>query len=285
MAGVVAVVLVYVVNVPSMQAAHRVIEGLRATNAEAATEAFTEGFEKTTMAQTEILRMSLDSAGAWISNPQTPSSTRTAFVGEVDTMVKAIEARRPLTAPEATSLYQFYARFDYKKARDYAAYAHEQGPKKIDLIIYHGVAEFLNEDTEAAIALWNEAYNLYPEARLASIFKAAAMVLEDRGAEIFTFFDEGTLDTIVQDDFLASIVYQREDTEVLSRIYERRIAIGAADERTYVTLSMLEYEAGKTEEALALIKEAAEKFPEYQASFLCAARNVENNDPIEQPCE
>ncbi|HMA78287.1 MAG TPA: O-antigen ligase family protein, partial [Candidatus Paceibacterota bacterium] len=174
---VIIALTVYMVNVPSMQAAADIIDAYRSSDPNERYEAFERAFARDGFALQEVTEQFVQQALTIGSNQQIPEEIRQKFLGRADERIQALIAERPTDARVyvfATSFYRNTNQLD--RAREYAALAQQYSPEKPSIIREQGIVEYQAGDLAAMREFMQQAYDLNPDNRDAQIANAAAYI-------------------------------------------------------------------------------------------------------------
>lgn len=264
-AVVVALFLIYMVNIPTYVAGKELIRGLTpATNASADVylNYFRSALGRDPFATQEIREQLASFTQQVLASDAVPQATKQeAFTFATTELEKEI-AR----APQDARLYALYASFlrtsgQFDQARTVGAKARELSPTKQAIIIEQAVNEWQAEKPEAARVFFDEAYALQPKADELVTYAATGRIItgDIPGAKALLQDHFGT--TTVNSLVLA-LAYQSQGAwpEVIAIIQKRYLELN--EPATGYQLAAAYSEAGRLNEARAQVRAVMQAHPE-----------------------
>lgn len=265
-AVVVALVLVWCVNMPSVFAGTNVIKGLTASYpAEARLAYFRTAVEYDGLAHQEVVEQLLSFASQTAGDGSVSQETRQAIV-DFAAQEMLVELER---APKDARLHLQFALFlrsigDFKGAQQESAIARSLSPKKQSTIIEQGIESFQLGEFAAAKEYFTTAYELDTRnTDVVGYIAAASIASKDVvGGKALLQQTFGT--TSVNHPLLVIAYYQILDWNNLIEILRTK-ARETNDPMAEFQLAAAYSQAGRTDEAVAQIRAAIIKFPEAEA--------------------
>lgn len=259
---VLALLLIYTVNIPTYAASKDLIRGLSAGSVDARLEHFQNAIEHDPFATQEIREQLLQFAQSVAASKEVSSSEREEVVSYAREQIEKEIAR----APEDARLYILYASFlrgvgDFAAAREQSAIARTLSPNKQAIMIEQGIEAWQDEDPETAQAFFNEAYALAPTNDELAIYAAAGHVISGDIPGAKTLLNDHFGTTTVGHMVLA-VAYQQvgawSDLVALMRVRVAQEQDAASGYQLAAALA----QAGRLAEARAQVRETMEAFPE-----------------------
>jgi putative inorganic carbon (HCO3(-)) transporter len=264
-AVVIAVFVLYMVNVPTYAAGKDLIRGLTPSG----TADVQLGYFKSALARdpfaTQEIREQLISFAQQVIMSDVPVATKQeVFVFAVTEMEKEI-AR----APEDARLYALYASFlrlagQFDQARVVGAKAHELSPTKQGIIVEQGMNEWQAEKPEAALSFFNAAYALAPAADELATYVAAGRVISGDIPGAKAFLQERFGTTTVNSIPLA-LAYQHQNDWIDVIVIMKARYAESNDATTGYQLAAAYAQAGLVEEARMQARAVMQAHPETAA--------------------
>lgn len=211
---------------------------------------------------TQEAREQLAQGAARVASLSVDSSTKQAFFGLATQEMLLQEQASPLDARFPLFLgavYQSYG--DYADAAPALERAHERSPKKQAILFQMAANSEARGDSEGALALLQEAYELEPEYTDARIRYATALIAAGKDARA----DE-VLAPIIEtgeaaDNRIASAYMARKRYDKAAIIWEARVRVQPSDAQSYFTLAAIYYAGGDSARAIATLQKAGAVVP------------------------
>ncbi|MEA2701852.1 MAG: hypothetical protein QOE22_561 [Candidatus Parcubacteria bacterium] len=261
-AVVIALLVLYMVNIPTYAAGTELINGLRSGGTvESRTGYFKSALARNPFATQEIREQLLVFAGQVVGS-DVPAPAKSAAFALASSEIEKEIAR----APQDARLYVQYSFFlraagQFDMARETAAKARSLSPLKQSIIVEQGIVEWQADKPEAAAAFFEEAYALATTSDELAAYAAAGhiisgdipggkAVLQDR-------FGTTTVNNIV-----LALAYQRANAwndviVILSERYAQQ-----EDATTGYQLAIAYVRAGRLDEARTLARAVMQAHPE-----------------------
>lgn len=263
--GVVAVGVIYMVNIPSMQASMNLIQGLTPGNSpEARLESFRQAVENDGFATQEIAEQLVSFAAQAVSASSVANDTKEQIAAfAIERMAFEIE-RAPRDARlRLQNAMLFRSIGDFESARKEAGIARELAPTKQSVIQEQGIVELQTENYEAAETFFREAYELDTRNQEAATYVAAAQIMQRKvpAAQELLRAAHGT--TTVDHQLLLLAYYEIRDWDNLINLLKVRVATTHTPANGF-QLAAAYSEAGRRAEAIAQTRATMAAFPEAQ---------------------
>ncbi|HUY05347.1 MAG TPA: O-antigen ligase family protein [Candidatus Paceibacterota bacterium] len=277
-AAAAALVLIWTVNVPGMQAATNLITALSPSPAgvSANIAAFEDLAAHPAFAAQEIREQIVTFA---VSTAQDSSATteekQRAVALAVSEMQKQVAAY-PLDAREHLELsYAYRAANDGADALKEIEIASSLSPKKEAIWIDLGAVNWDQGDVKAAQTDFNTAYALGPQFPDLSAYAAAGDVAVGDMATADALLMKAYATTTVDTNILAVAYYRTKDWPRLIGIWKIRANAPGASVQTWFGLAAAYYAAGDNTDAIATVRHAVVLYPDAAASGDAAIKQIE----------
>lgn len=274
--------LVWLVNVPGMQVASELITALSpsALGIKGNLATFEDLVTHPSFAAQEVREQLVSfAAGAVQSASLTNEEKQQVVILAVSEMRKQVAAY-PLDARERLQLSSLYhAAGDSKDALGEILSALALSPRKEEILIEAGVAEWDLGDAKAAQEYFNRAYALGRQFQELAVYAAAGDIAagDTATADAVLMGAYGT--TRVNSDILAAAYYHVKDWPNLIALWKRRAATPGADAQTWFSLAAVYYQSGDAASAVQTIRSAVALYPDAAASGAAAIAQIEGKAP------
>ncbi|MEK7604888.1 MAG: O-antigen ligase family protein [Patescibacteria group bacterium] len=275
-ATVLLIVTVWVVNVPGMQVAGKIITALSSQQVETITATFQDLALNPAFAAQEVREQIVNFAASAAQSTQLSDEQKQQIaalaVTEIQKQIKAY----PLDARQHLQLAYVYRSFGvYDEALKAMEQANALSPKKIDMYLLRGITAWDKGDTQFAREMFTTAYTLAPQftdlAEYAAAGELAAGNVTAADAILTTAFGTTTVDS----NILATAYYRARNWPRLIALWERRVAAPDATVQHWFSLAAAYYTAGANAQAIAILTEAGKRFPDAAESVREAIKQVQ----------
>jgi O-antigen ligase len=276
--AIVALVLVWVVNIPGMRTASELITALSpsATGIAGNIATFQDIAAHPSFAVQEV-REQLVSFAASVAGSTSASNAekQQAVTLALDEMQKQITAY-PLDAREYLEMsFVFRAAGDPADALKAVQAALNLSPKKEQAWIEAGALAWDQGDTKSAQTYFNTAYALGPEFPELAAYAAAGDigVGDQKAADAILMKTYGT--TMVDSDILNIAYFRAKNWPRLIALWKLRANSPSATAQEWFGLASAYYASGDTTNAILTVKAAAARFPDAASSAAAALAQIE----------
>lgn len=265
--GVLLFVTVYYVNVPAMQAAGDIIQAFRTNDPAEMLKQFDNALAHNSFGTQEIREQMTQKAQSIFQDKNVPDAIKQQFKTRVEEELLKQEAEKPGDARVEVFISSFYrATGDIDKAIEHLESARKLSSKKQIIIFEQGFAQLQKQNTERALALFKEAYDLGPqftEPRVLYAMSALYAGKMDIVNELIQTDDQKR--ALAMSDYSVQAAYSTKQYPLLIELLNIRITQkpDAKEERT--SLAYILNETGDTAGAIAVLKKAAEDIPSFKA--------------------
>lgn len=279
-ATVVLVILIWVVNVPGMQVATKLIVALSAPDFTTALTAFQDLAAHPSFAAQEVREQIVNFAASLAQNNQlsTEQKQQAASLAIVE-MQKQLTAY-PLDAREHLELAYAYRSFgDYADALKEMQVAETLSPYKIDTLLAAGSTAWDMGDIKSAQAYFSKAYSLAPQFTDLAVYAAAGQIALGNTAAADTLLTSTFGTTTLDNDVLAMAYYRTKNWPRLISLWKMRASAKDASAQTWFSLAAAYYAAGDTFNTLDTLNRIKTLYPDAATSVEAAIDQVRGITP------
>ncbi len=278
-AAVVAIGLIWTVNLPGMRVASELIVALSPSPSgiDGNIATFQDLAAHPSFAAQEV-REQLVSFAASVAQSQsaTTAQKQQALTLAVTEMQKQVAAY-PEDAREFLELsYAYRAGGDNADALKEMQAASALSPKKEQIWIQMGSVEWDMGNTKAAQADFNKAYALGPQFSDLATYAAAGDIAAGDTATADRILNSTFGTTTVDSDTLAVAYYRTKQWKPLIALWTARTAAPGATASTWFSLAAAYYAAGNNAAAIATVNKAVALFPDAAASGAAAIKQIQS---------
>jgi len=268
----VALVAVYLVNVPSFLAAGDIIATYRASTVDDKLSLFQKALGRGSFADQEITEQFAQSFGPIVSNPELPATKRLEIIGAVDAEFKKLENKKPGDARIHLVHSNFYRMAgDQAKALAELNRALELSPQKSDILEELGLLYVIEGNKEAAVSSLRRAYELDTNNSIARVRLAAALLNNKQTLEADVLLDPAVVTkgsdlwhAIASDQLIITIAHQEKRYDLLLRIMTARTEIDPTRTDYRINLAAIYYETGEFAKAIEVLEKAIKDIPSFK---------------------
>ncbi len=266
--GVGAIAVMYIVNIPALNASATLIQALapRTNTAEESLENFRKALAYESFGTTEIREQLSQGALRIRQSQQVAEGTRQAFLALARSELQKQIERTPNDARYFLFIGSFHTSLGlFDEARTYLERALELSPRKQTMLFEVG-SNLLNAGKyDEALGYFKQAFELAPEFELARTIYAVSAVYagEDELAESLLVEHFGT--DVVYDQRLIRAYSQRGMYNKVLAIWNDQIEKNPTDSQLYMYRAGTHLEQNNSTQAIADLRKAIELNPEFKA--------------------
>lgn len=287
LAVVLAIAVIYTVNIPGMNAAGDIIDGYRAGNPADRLVAFERALDRGSFAHQEITEQIAQQAMSLVQDPKTPEAIKTQFIARAEKELKILVEQKPNDARVHVFFGSFYRSIgNTEDAEKQMKIARDLSPKKQSIIAQQGIIAYTQGKPEVARDFFKEAF-LLDERNLESQEFYAAMLVNTGDIESAKALavDEATLKHFALNDFLLNAVTSATDTDFTISLYEARVEQKPESEQNWVSLSFLYYQTGEKDKAVDTLERGSKAIPTFSKTATCFANNIKGGREPQDGCK
>jgi tetratricopeptide (TPR) repeat protein len=292
----VTALIIYTVNVPSMQAAKDIIVAFRAVSqegvllADESLEAFDRALARESLGNQEIREQMTQRLQGALTSPDVPEATKERIMKRLEEeLLKQLE-EKPGDARVEVFISTFYRTIgDTEKAAEHLAAARDLSPRKQLIIFEQGFTELQRQDYEKALGFFKEAYDLGPQFDDARAYYSMALLHNDRFKEAIALLETRRhKEQFASNQFALSAAYQKKQFDLLIEMFDILIELKPQDPQARTNLSFILHEIGKTSEAIDVLRQAGEDIPSFKSQaeqFIASIKAESSPVPVQNQVE
>ena len=277
-AVIVAVALIWYVNVPGMQTASELITALSPSpqGIDGNIATFKDLAAHPAFAAQEVREQIVSFAASVVQDPQATDAQKQEVTTLAVTEMSKQVSSYPADARERLQLsYAYQLAGDNTDALKQVEAAIALSPKKETFWIDAGSIEWALGDSVAAQKDFATAYALGPQFQKLAVYAAAGDIAagDKAAADAILLKAYGT--TTVDSDVLAAAYYQAKDWSDLVALWKARTEKPGATAQTWFSLASARYVSGDVAGAIATLRATAVKYPDASSSVAAAIAQIE----------
>ncbi len=278
---IVMVAVVYVVNVPNIQAAKDIIVAFQSRDIKDRLANFETALSRGSFSRQEIVEQFAQQAmGLASSNDTTiPAEIKDTFKARAEEELLALAESKPGDARLHVFLASYYrATSDIEKAKEQIALARKFSPRKQAIILQQGAIELSLGNNEGARDFFKEAYELdtrneeAKEYYIASLFYTRDVV--GAKAMIAESSDEFKK-RLALSDFVVSAVNTAGEMDYMAELYEVRVVNDTSNAQNWASLAFLYYQIKEQNKAIDTLTRASAAVPSFAPTAQCLIGNLQ----------
>jgi tetratricopeptide (TPR) repeat protein len=297
---VITIAVVYVVNVPGIQAARGIISALQTADMEARLEKFEALLEADSFGKQEITEQLAQQAMS-IAAQQIDPAVKDKFLASAEAALATMVEEKPGDARLHVFLASYYrAVGNQDRAREELVLARQFSPDKQAIIIQQGIVELAAGNNAASLAFLKEAYELDTENKEAKeYYLAALMYAGDKATadELLANATEEFKNRLAQSDFVLSAANTVGNYRLMADLYERRLGLDGSVAQNWASLAFVYYQESNAsgtdpitkrqlvDKAISTLTRGAEAVPSFAPTATCVAENLRNGRAPETNCQ
>lgn len=261
--AVVAIVLVWSVNVPSMLAGNDLIQGLMPwPDARTNLAAFERALSRGGFASQEIREQWVAHAASVTAAPTVPADVKMLFAKRaVEEIAKEVEHTPRDARLRLQYAYALRTFGDYEGALRQLKEAQSLSPQKQSLLLEEGILHWQKGEHAAARAAFRAAYELSPQFEELALYAAAGDIVSGNAESGRALLLERFGTTTINHNVLILAYYDSKDYANLFASLRKRISDTPNDPSAYFQLASTYAQTGRLEEGRAVLREALTLFP------------------------
>jgi O-antigen ligase/tetratricopeptide (TPR) repeat protein len=287
--GIIALALIYVVNVPAYATATNLIKGLVYTHGDEknlpndamvnqSMAYFEKALSSAQFAKSEIREQLVDTNNR-VQRSNATTTTKVIFQNMVSREIEAYATERPFDArAEFFAGIYFGAIGDLDKSLLHHEAAQKLSPKKQTIIFQVAHAYELKGNKAKALELYKEAYELDTSFTEPALRYAQTLLTNNMKAEAVKVMNTIPDEKLMEMRYVNLLVGTNR-YDVIAKIFEQAILVNPSDPRLRISLAAAYVELAKRDEAIALLQSISRDIPQaksqidYFISEIKAGRN------------
>lgn len=283
---VMAGVVIYLVNVPGIQAAGDIIDAFTAPTLETQLVEFESAYNRNSFADQEITEQLVQRTIATLGNPNIPADVKQQFAQAAEKALSELMETKPGDARVHTFVASYYRSLgDIEAAARHVAIARELSPNKPAIIIEQGITAFLAKDFEQMNAFFKEAYELETSNREAQILYASGLMYTEEGNRVDELVEEKWWSRFANNNFAIQAADVNGENELMVRMLETRIAEQPQNAQIRTSLSFVHYRSGDVAKSIQVLEEAIVAIPDFAQVGSCYVNNLKSGDDPSEGCQ
>jgi O-antigen ligase len=279
-------VIIYLVNVPGMQAAQDIISSYRVQNPSDKLAMFDQALGRDSFAHQEITEQLSQQAMGMMRDPQVTEEVRQQFIARAEQELNKLVVEKPGDARVHVFFSSFYRTIgDLEAALTQIKLAEELSPQKPSIIMQRAIILYSQGDIAGARDAFKYAYDLDTRNDEALVYYAGTLFLNNEANEAKTLItDESKLQLFAGNDFFVSAVNTAGDLSFLAELYEQRVLSGATVPQNWASLSFIYYQQGDIDKAVETLERAKAAVPTFTNAAQCFIDNLKAGNEPQEGC-
>lgn len=281
--------VVYTVNVPSMLAAHDILNALQSKDRAAQLTIFDQALKRGSFARQEIVEQFTQLAMMVAAEPSVSADIKAAYKTQAETELLALIQSKPADARLYVFLGGFYrAENEPTKAQAALATARTLSPLKQAIIIQQGAIELGLGNKTAARDFFKAAFELNTQYDDARLYYAATLFMTNASTTAVQLIAEGPSTfkaKFAASDFALGAVNSAGDLPFLAELYEQRLLEDASVPQNWASLAYVYYELKENDKAIDTLTRAKEAVPSFAPTAECISGNIHAGRAPETGCK
>jgi len=264
---VVTLGLLYTLHMPNILASRDVIDALQARTIEDRIGSFDSALSRNTFALQEIREQLVLQTARDLGNPNISSEMKQVLVGKAHEEIQKQIEEKPGDARVyafAAILYRAIGNTDLEIQQ--LEIARTLSPQKQQFIFELAFAYLKQEDTESALSLFKEAFELAPEKVDARVLYALRALYEGDQVLFDSLINtDEYFAAFAQNDTALQATYSLGEFSLLIRSLEYRLVQNPSDTQSRINLAIALHQTGKSTEAIKVLEAGIVLDPSFEA--------------------
>ena len=279
---VVAIGVIYFVNVPGMLAARDIIDGLSNTTLSTRFDSIDRAYGRGSFADQEIVEQYSQQALIVAVNPNIPEEVKLQYTQRAEELIGEMITKKPGDARLNVFAANFYRGIqDFDKAAEQLEIAHSLSPDKQTIIIEQGLVAAGQENHELMSEYFKQAYELEKSFLRPRIFFAAGLLYLGEDEEAVKLVEED-IEAFAENDFALSAAYNNGYIDIATKLIRSRVDSDPSNLQNYMNLTSIYYGKQDIKSAVEVLRQAEAAIPDFKKAAECLIGNLEaGKDPNE----
>lgn len=263
--GVLAIAIIYFVNVPAIQAAGDIIDAFLAQSPQGMLVEFESALARDSFGNQEIREQLTQRTQQILRAENIPEDVRLAFAARTEAeLTKQIDEK-----PGDARVHVFVSSYlrnigNLDGAREQLVLARQYSPQKQQIIFEQGFVELQEGKYDEALPYFKEAFESAEEYRLARTYYATALLYAGDTETAHELITDEHMDQFAANNLAVGAALAAQDFELLIKMAERRVTLQPNNLQNRVGLASVHYDSGNIEESIVVLEEAIADFPEFK---------------------
>ncbi len=264
--GVACALVIYMVNVPGIQAAGALIDAFKAQTPDKMLQEFDTALAYNSFGSQEVREQMTQKVQSILQSKEVPEATKQKALDRVEEeLLKQIE-EKPGDARIhvfVASFYRMISRLD--EAEKQLAIARSLSPQKQLIIYEQGFVQLQKKEYAKAVELFKQAFDLGPQFVESRIYYAMAGIYNGQPELVDTLIQsEDDKTAFAMNELAIQAVYTAKMYPMLIDMFKRLIAVRPEDSQVRTNLAFVLNESGDTLGAIGVLVKAGEDIPAFK---------------------
>jgi O-antigen ligase/thioredoxin-like negative regulator of GroEL len=283
--GVVLVVLVYMLNVPSMLAAGDIIDAFKAQTIDERFGAFDRALSRGGFGQQEITEQISEQAMNVLESDTAPKEVKQKYGQHaIDALNDMIDEK-----PGDPRFYIFLAGIyraagQYDKAAEILAEGVSFTPTKVAIIVEQGVLELQQGHYDAMAKYFKETYDLAPDYERGRLLYIGALLYTGETEKLPDVLTEPYMVSFVENSVIFLAISNPTSGDALGAYLKSYVAAHPESTDARTAYALLLTMAGKKNDATAVLEEGVGLVPTFRKDATCFESNIASGSPMLTGC-
>ena len=259
-------ILVYMVNVPGIQASKDIIKAFRAKDPATMLSWFDTALAHNSFGTQEIREQMTQKVQGILQTPEISEEIKQKALARVEEELLKQIVEKPGDARVEVFISSFYrmtGKVDL--AIEHLATARALSPRKQLIIFEQGLAQLQKQDYAAATAFFKEAYDLDQELTEPRVLYAMSAIYSGQLGLVDELIQtEDQKNAFAMNDFAIQATYKAKMYPLLIEMFERQITQKPADPQSRTNLAFILSESGDSATAIEVLTKAGEDIPTFK---------------------
>jgi O-antigen ligase/tetratricopeptide (TPR) repeat protein len=278
--------IIWLVHVPGIQAAHDIIDAFRADTIDERFAAFEQALDRNSFADQEIIEQLTQQAINVARNPSIDPAVKEQYLRQAESEIEQLIVTKPGDARVHVFFGGFYrAVGQLGLAKEQIDIARSLSPNKQSIILEQALLSYQQGDLPAFLQYAEEAHRLAEEFPTARNFYAAALVANNRTADARdAVADETTFAQFATDNVALGIADRAGANALLIDMLAYRIAQNPSDAQSRASLAFVYYRTGDLDTAITVLEAATNEIPSFETVGQCYIENLRAGNQPDAGC-
>lgn len=281
---VVALVAIYLINIPGLQAASDLIDGFQSPSPEARLEAFARALDSDTFAKQEVREQLVRVTQQMVQDQSLVPQLQEAFkLTQSEAEARAQKIRNDFftraevelktqleETPDDVRILVFQSSFyrvvgKPEEAIEVLKRAVVLSPEKQQIHFELALALAQTGDMVSSHETFAHAFELEPRNTQARMLYAASAI-EINNRDLFNeLITPEYEEAFAMNDFVLRAAYERKQFDIVLDMLTKRVEIAPGDLQNRVSLAFAHYEAGQKDRSIEILEQAIKDFPDFKS--------------------
>ena len=259
-------VMIYVVNVPGIQASKDIIKAFRAKDPATMLTWFDTALAHNSFGNQEIREQMTQKVQSILQTPEISEEVKKKALARVEEELLKQIAEKPGDARVEVFISSFYRMTgNVDRAVEHLAIARTLSPNKQLIIFEQGLAQLQKQEYATATAFFKEAYELDKDLTEPRVLYAMSAIYSGQLGLVDELIQtEEQKNAFAVNEFAVQAVYKAKMYPLLKDMFERQIVQKPTEPQPRTNLSFILNESGDSAGAIAVLTKAGEDIPTFK---------------------